>query len=1433
VECSSCGHGNREAARFCEHCGAGLTTDSAEAGAAYLSPTTVASGRYRVQRLLGEGARTRVYAALDSRLGRDVAVAIIKTEGLDDAGRHRIEREARAMARLGDHPNIVTVFDVGEDDGQPYIVSELMPGGSVADVLARQEDHRLPVDDALRIGEQVALALAHAHDRGIVDRDLKPANVWLAADGTARLGDFGLAVETDRSRITSEGMVVGTVAYLAPEQAVGRAPDTRSDLYALGACLYEMLTGRPPFLGDDAVAVISQHLNTAPVAPSWHNVAVSPGVEALVLALLAKDPAARPASATAVAAELHRLREDQVTVADGAPAAPPVSVTRSVSFGRFVGRAAELDGLKAMFDESLSGRARLVMVVGEPGIGKTRLVEELGVYATVRNAQVCWGHCYEGELGAPYLPFVEALRTYVRDRSDEELRAELSTGAPEVATLLSDLRTRFPDLPASPVLDGDAERLRLFEGVAAFLANASAARPIALMLDDLHWADKPTLLLLQYLARNLRRERILIVGTYRDVELDRAHPLADMVSALRREHLYERVLLRGFDRDEVKSFIEVVGEQETPPLFAETIHRETEGNPFFVAEILRHLAESGALRRVDGHWIGTPEGVAEHLPEGVREVIGRRLSRLGDDCNRMLTLGAAMPGGFTLEVAARVLDADEDHVLDLLDEALDRQIVRERRDQSGTYEFHHALIRQTLYSELSTPRRVRLHRQILDALESLYGANLEPRLTELAYHAFQAAPGGDVAKAVDYASRAGRRAEASAAHEEAARSYDLALQALELDDTPDEHLRAELLLSLGNAQHSAGQADARQALVHVAEIGRRLDVPELIARAAIVYAGLRLMTTGADPAMELLEEALDRRERLDDALRARLLARASVHLALLDATRHAALSEEAIEAARRSGDPGALALALYSRSLIARADTDPAIAREARLEIARLAAEAGDLTLAAESQSALVILSLFVNDRVQFDKEMAAYSRIADESRSPFVRYVETLHRASVAVFEGRYADAERLAGDALGIARRIQDRTSVQTVGAMLFPMLRELGRSAELEEPTRRVVQGFPLIAAWHTGLTLILMDEGRLDEAAMHLDELGRDGFAAVAPDVLQRYCLAGLSEVAARIGDREHAAQLYNMLEASAGFAAIIGNTAYHGAIDRYLGLLALALGRHDDAVAHHEAALAVHERMRARPWVARSWYDLSCALLHRGMAGDRERALGLLNDALDTANTLGMTKLVQEVLTAKLGLQGVASGTSITASIDVVAAAVSIDRPDLRCHAASDGTVTLLFSDIEGYTELNERLGDARTQILLRTHDALVHDAVTGHGGTVVKSQGDGFMIVFPDSDAGLACAVALQRRIAGHNFGADVGVVRVRIGLHAGQVIREGSDFYGRTVILAARIAARAAGGEILVSDALRHLRTGEFGAAREIELKGLRGAHTVHPLLW
>jgi class 3 adenylate cyclase/tetratricopeptide (TPR) repeat protein len=1399
------------------------------------TPEVAGGGRYEIRRLLGEGARKCVFLAHDTRLGRDVALAVVKTDGLDETGRARIDREARAMARLGDHPHVVTVFDIGDDGDGPYIVSQFMPGGSLADRLDAADEHRLSLDEALAVASDVARGLEHAHRHDIVHRDLKPANVWLDADGRARLGDFGLAVPVDQSRLTAEGVVVGTVAYHAPEQALGRSPDARADLYALGGVLYELLTGRPPFPGDDAISVITQHLNTAPVAPSWHNAAVTPAIDALVLGLLAKDPEARPESATVVLEQLAAVEAQLAAADEPAAAAPDALPATLLGPTRFVGRDEELTGVRATVDAALAGEHRVVMIVGEPGIGKTRLAEEVGAYASMRGAQVCWGHSYEGELGAPYLPFVEAFRGYLRNRGDAELLAELSTGAPEVATLVSELRDRFPDLPTSPPLEGDAERLRMFEGVTTFVRNAAAAQPLVLMLDDLHWADKPSLLLLLYLARNLSRDRVLLVGTYRDVELDRTHPLAETVAQLRRERLYERVLLRGLPRDDVKALIEVTGEQSTPDAFADLVYRETEGNPFFVSEILRHFVESGALHREGGRWVGTPESVAENLPEGVREVIGRRLSKLPDGCNEMLTVAAAMPGGFSIEVITAVTEQSEDDVLDHLDAALEAQVVRERGGAPGTYEFAHALFRQTLYGELSTPRRVRLHRKILAALEADERASTDARLPELAYHSFQAAAGGDIDKAVGYAVRAGVRASAQAAHEEAARFYEMALQALELTDDADPAQRAELLLAFGAASDVAGEPEpARAALLEAAAAGRELHDPVLLGRAALTLSQ-RWTSSGADPEMSaVLEEAVATLEPgSDELLRARLLNSLGSHVAFVDAERSDRLIDEAIAIARQAGDPGTLARALGSFAFTTRVLEDRGAAQAALDEAVALAREAGDKHTEVILRNSLMVQTLARGDYPAYAAQVDGQQHLARETRSPANIATAELAMTTRAVLEGRYADAERHGDECLALSRRVQDATMVQNYGVSLYPMWREQGRLGALEEPTRRTVERFPMIYAWRAGYAHLLAMIGDLDRAARELEVLAGH-YDDIPFDVLRVYTQAAMAEIIVVLGGHDLATRLRADIESLYTGGVLLGSAAYHGSTWRYVGLLDTLLGRHDNAVSELETAVDRHETMHARPWATRTRYDLACALVARGGDGDTARAFALLHDALAAANDIGMTRLVEEAMGEQLRLQGVDESSAPGLSIDAVAAAVSVERPDLRTAFGGDGRLTIVFSDLEGYTTLTDRLGDLRSQDVLRTHNDLVRSALATHGGREVKSAGDGFMLVFDDPVAAVRFALDARDAVGAHDFGPDAGTLRLRIGLHAGRVIEEADDFYGRTVILASRVAATAVGGEILVTDAVRDRLEGvgiETDAGRDIELKGLAGAHRVYTL--
>ena len=358
-----------------------------------LQPTSFANGRYQVKKFLGEGGKKKVYLAQDTLLDREVAFALIKTEGLDEVSRTRITREAQAMGRLGSHPHIVTVFDLGQEADQPYMVTEMMGGGDVEGVIEDASDHRLPLEQAIEIARETCRGLEFAHSRGIVHRDLKPGNVWLTGDGVAKIGDFGLAVAIDRSRLTTEGMMVVTVSYMPPEQAMGGEVTPRADLYSLGAMLYEMITGRPPFLGDDSVAIIGQHINTPPVAPTWHNGQCPRPLEALILRLLAKDPNERPESAADVLAALDGLDlTEPVVGAQGlAPLPGDAHALDSLAGGVFVGRQREMGELKACLEDALSGRGRLVTLVGEPGIGKTRTAQELATYAGLRSAQVLWG----------------------------------------------------------------------------------------------------------------------------------------------------------------------------------------------------------------------------------------------------------------------------------------------------------------------------------------------------------------------------------------------------------------------------------------------------------------------------------------------------------------------------------------------------------------------------------------------------------------------------------------------------------------------------------------------------------------------------------------------------------------------------------------------------------------------------------------------------------------------------------------------------------------------------------------------------------------------------------------------------------------------------------------------------------------------------------
>jgi eukaryotic-like serine/threonine-protein kinase len=1337
------------------------------------------------------------------------------------------------MRRLGEHPHVVTVFDTGEEDGRPYVASRYMPGGDVKTVLDGAEDRRLPIERALGIAADVCRALEHAHSRGIIHRDLKPANVWLAEDGSARLGDFGLAATDQRSRAAVEGMLVGTVAYLPPEQALGRVSDARADLYSLGAMLYEMLTGQPPFPGDDAVAIISQHLNAAPVPPSRDAPEVSPGLDELVLRLLAKNPRERPKSARVVRREL-----EQVATAPSGTDAERVDGEDNpldrLAGGVFVGREAELSELRDALEGTIGGRGGVLLLVGEPGIGKTRTAEELATYARVRGAKVHWGRSHEGDGAPAYWPWAQAIRSYVREADPVALAWELGQGAGDVAQLVPDVRDRLGEVEEPPALDPEEARFRLFDSVATFLAGASRSRPLVLVLDDLHWADEPSLLLLKFVARQASDSGLLVVGTYRDVELGRHHPLARTLAELAEIQGSRRIPLRGLDTEAVERFIERTAGIEPAPGLAEAVHEQTEGNPFFITEIVRLMASEGSLENpVSGGW-------ALAVPQGVREVVGRRLDSLPKKTNHVLTIAAAVGREFELDVLERVDGMPRVELAAAIEQAIESQVVYEAERAPGRYAFSHALVRETLYAELTGTRRIEIHRRIGEALEEVHAADPDPPVAELAHHFITAAPAGEAAKAISYAERAAQRAADQLAHEDAAAHYERALEVLDFSPGSDPARRLGLLLELGEAQRPAGRfVPARETFAAAAGIARELGETESLVRAALGMSALSEVGRVDETIVALIEESLAAIGGEDSLNRVELLGGLSQELVWRDPQGEAApLTRESVAIARRIGEPRVLAAALAREMFLMVASPEAARRRLTNAEeMLELAEGAGDRELAVRAHVYRLIAFLDIGDVARADLELDTYSRLAAELRMPQHLWHVPLLRGMRASMDGRFADAERLAQEARRGGERAQEPLSAQLYALQMSVMRRHQGRVEEILPSVREMAERYPAIRAWRLALVSLLADAGRLEEAGVEFERLAGHDFDDIPLDAQWLTAITRIADACAHIGDAARAATLYEMLHPFADLAVVAGRAAsISGPVSMYLGRLALTMGRADDAVGHLDQALEMATRMGDRPYAAETAHHLAAALLERGAAGDRVRALELLARCLEAAQEMGMRLLIERSLALRLEAQGLAA-VDVTTSIDTVISAVENERPDIRSFASPDGTVTVLFSDIEDSTLMTERLGDERWLEVLRAHNAAFRRHLRAHGGYEVKNQGDGFMLVFPDPCRAVECAIAIQEALAEQEL-AEGERIRVRMGLHVGAAIREEGDFFGRSVILAARIAAQARGGEILVSSSLRQKAEEEgtdlsFDAGRDLELKGLTGTHRVYRASW
>jgi predicted Ser/Thr protein kinase len=831
-------------------------------------------GKYRIERQLGQGGMGVVFLASDTTLQRQLAIKVLGSTAGAEASHPRLLREARSASALN-HPNICTVYEVGEETGWAYIAMEYVDGRPLCDLV---DGSPLAEEDAVRYGIEAADALAHAHDRGVVHRDLKAANAIIASSGRLKIVDFGLARRTDPlvSDVTTQvsraesGSAVGTPYAMAPEQVRGAVADARTDLWALGVMLHEMLTGARPFHGMTVPDLFSSILRDPP-AP-LPATTLQP-LREIVQRCLNKDPAERYQRAAEVRLMLEAvasmLRDHDAPsdprVATGAPLPPSPLLGLAIGATGFLGRGRELAQMEQGWARATSGQRQLLLLGGEPGIGKTRLALEFARVRTASGATVLAGRCDEEAL-VPYQPFVEALGWYARVCPETDLRAQLAAigGGAELGPLMPELLRRVPDLPTQPAMNPEGQRYRLFEAVAGLLAQASGVRPLLLVFDDLHWADKPTLLMLRHVMRVSNAAALCIVGTYRESELTRKHPLAELLSELRREPAVTRLSLRGLEEVQIKGLIDAFVGRDAPPRLANMMAESTSGNPFFIGEMLRHLMETGVLTTFHPGSAGGPiaSAAALGLPEGVKEVIGRRLSRLSEACNRTLGLAAVLGREFDVEILEALGDLPEDRLLDAIDEGVQAKLIAEAPVRAGRFSFVHALIRETLYGELTTTRRVRLHRRIGEAIERVAQGRSDPPLADLAYHFVQASSADVADKAIDYATRAGDRAADTLAHEEAARFYEMALHSLEFKTPGPESevrrsdLHARRARAFGAlAQWALQKAEIEQALLHLdsQQIERRCELLLELGAAWFFLLDTRVVEPLATEALDLAE----------------------------------------------------------------------------------------------------------------------------------------------------------------------------------------------------------------------------------------------------------------------------------------------------------------------------------------------------------------------------------------------------------------------------------------------------------------------------------------------------------------------------------------------------------------------------------------------------
>ena len=888
----------------------------------------------------------------------------------------------------------------------------------------------------------------------------------------------------------------------------------------------------------------------------------------------------------------------------------------------FVGRTRELRRLQTAFGAAMVGRGGLAFVAGEPGIGKTTLCRELATWATAQGALALVGQCDDaGELSVPYLPFVETLRLAVLALDPSDLTRDVGIDGADLARVVPDLQARLSDLPLSAAPADPAEaRYRLLQAITGFFTRAAGTVPILLVLEDLQDADRGTLDLLAHLSRHMSDAPILIVGTYRDTEVDLAHPLAGTIASVRRWIAVDRLSLEGLTPAEVEELAGGIAGQAAPRGLGATLFAQTEGNPLFVWEVMR--------RRLDADrasW-GTPLGGGitlwdlEGVPDGLAEVIGTRLGRLTPQCHQLLTIAAVIGREFALSTIRAIVDLPDETISDALGEAVRAAVLREQaRVGEVRYRFAHALFRQSLYADLTAVDRMRLHPQVARVLEAQYSQRSDEHAGELAEHFSRSADADDLRAAIDYCRRAARHASTVYAPAEGARLLEYALAIQEVVAPDDLALRCDLLTDRGRALADAGEA--RRVLDEIAPrayaLAEGLDDAER-ASAVCQLAMASLQAVASSFALSSPEAAhwAARADRwAPEGSTARVWA--DTFLGALGFFRERwfdgiPLLTRALDLARRLGEPEAFWWAgwMFLGYAEGPRHTD---------EQLRLAEELAGRPRTGVSTYTLAMAltwmgAAFIGRGLRAPAEAAwqELTELAARSGQPRVHLIALRGPATLATIDGRLDEAAAIAeqmvrsGDESGLA-------DYGRIGAVLSGQraLLHLGRYEEalaVSAPTSAAIR------------MLALAHLGRVAEVRAHLDQhvLARPAFGG-DQDETQEYMDVFRLEAAVLVRHREAAARLVDRL--ARGRRVTTGLRA-PTCIGRHLGAAAALLGRHEEALAHYQAALGLTQAMRFRPEAALIRLGL-VELLVMAFPGRRAEAVEHLNVALSELRAMRM------------------------------------------------------------------------------------------------------------------------------------------------------------------------------------------------------------------